>query len=202
MTNETTDQGTRDAAAILAELMDAVDALAESWRGEATSWQEGGAGPVDAIDVAEDRGHAEGLREAADALAATIRATAPATEFTRLAIGVYPTTIQAARDAVDFLSMRQATRGTLELTESDVAIHQADGVSIFWRLEDESDLWVWRDNGRESWGSLGEFLDTLELDDDEHDRLSDAIREAMSDLLAYAAACATAGLNLLGGNHV
>ena len=35
MTNETNDRGTRDAAAIHAELMDAVDALAESWRGEA-----------------------------------------------------------------------------------------------------------------------------------------------------------------------
>lgn len=36
MTNETNDQVTRDAAAILAELMDAVDALAESWRGRPT----------------------------------------------------------------------------------------------------------------------------------------------------------------------
>lgn len=38
MTNETNDRGTRDAAAILAELMDAVDALAESWRGEADTY--------------------------------------------------------------------------------------------------------------------------------------------------------------------
>ena len=40
MTNETNDQGTRDAAAILAELMDAVDALAESWRGEADTYRD------------------------------------------------------------------------------------------------------------------------------------------------------------------
>lgn len=39
MTNETNDQKTRDAAAILAELMDAVDALAESWRGEADTYR-------------------------------------------------------------------------------------------------------------------------------------------------------------------
>lgn len=197
MTNETTDQGTRDAAAILAELMNAVDALAESWRGEADTYRDRRQfAAADAIGSA-----ALQMGDTAARFRETM-ATAPTTEFELLTIGVYPTTIQAARDAVDFLSMRQATRGTLELTESDVAIHQADGVSIIWRLEDESDLWVWRDNGRESWGSLGEFLDTLELDDDEHDRLSDAIREAMSDLLAYAAACATAGLNLLGGNHV
>ena len=40
MTNETNDQVTRDAAAILAELMDAVDALAESWRGEADTYRD------------------------------------------------------------------------------------------------------------------------------------------------------------------
>lgn len=40
MTNETNDRGTRDAAAILAELMDAVDALAESWRGEADTYRD------------------------------------------------------------------------------------------------------------------------------------------------------------------
>lgn len=40
MTNETNDQRTRDVAAILAELMDAVDALAESWRGEADTYQD------------------------------------------------------------------------------------------------------------------------------------------------------------------
>lgn len=40
MTNETNDQRTGDAAAILAELMDAVDALAESWRGEADTYRD------------------------------------------------------------------------------------------------------------------------------------------------------------------
>lgn len=40
MTNETNDQRTRDAAAILAELMGAVDALAESWRGEADTYRD------------------------------------------------------------------------------------------------------------------------------------------------------------------
>lgn len=40
MTNETNDRGTRDVAAILAELMDAVDALAESWRGEADTYRD------------------------------------------------------------------------------------------------------------------------------------------------------------------
>lgn len=159
-----------------------------------TNENENGPGAVTAADVNRDA--------MAAAAAAFGERDAAATGFELLAIGVYPTTIQAARDAVDFLTMRQATRGTLELTGSDVAIHQADGVTIFYGLEDEADMWLWRDNGRESWGSLGDFLDTLELDDDEHDRLSDAIQEAMSDLLAYAAACATAGLNLLGGNHV
>ena len=53
MTNETNDQGTRDAAAILAELMDAVDALAESWRGEADTYLDRRQfAAADAIDTA------------------------------------------------------------------------------------------------------------------------------------------------------
>lgn len=119
--------------------------------------------------------------------------------FAPVTIGVYPTTIQAARDALAFLGMNQAAPVQLELSGSEVVV-TTDVAAIAWGLEDESSILVAPDDS--GFGTLGDYLDDLGIDDDEHDALTDAIQEAMSDLLAYAAACANAGLdalNMAGG---
>lgn len=105
-----------------------------------------------------------------------------------------PETIRGAREAVDFLAMNQDKRPTVEFDDAEVLV-RFFGHYIAWGVAEDSDIYVATESC-ESF-TLVKYLDTLDLSDQEHDDLSDAIREAMSDLVAYAAACATAGLNLL-----
>ena len=78
-----------------------------------TDENENGPGAVTAADVNRDA--------MAAAAAAFGERDAAATGFELLAIGVYPTTIQAARDAVDFLSMLVSEYGH-EPTQTVTAI--------------------------------------------------------------------------------